>query len=89
MMAGAVDLIEPVFAGERVGLGAGSVVGPHVILADGCTVGEGAQVSNTVLHVNARVHAGARLRGCIVGEGAEVGPGATLEGRVVEDGTSV
>ena len=89
MMAGAVDLIEPVFAGERVGLGAGSVVGPHVILADGCTVGEGAHVSNTVLHVNARIHAGARLRNCIVGEGADVGPGATLEGDVVEDGMSV
>ncbi len=57
-------------------------LGPHVVLAPGCRVEQGAAVRDSVLLEGCRVGEGARVSGSILSAGVEVAPGAELEGIV-------
>jgi mannose-1-phosphate guanylyltransferase len=74
--------------GAKVADGAG--VGPRAVVRDGCSVGDGARVADSVLLEGCRVGAGATIDGSILGSGVVVGDGATIgEGSVVGDGAVV
>jgi len=62
---------------------AGARVGPRAVLAPGCRVAAGAQLTESVLLDGCRVGAGARVSGSILAPGVNVAPGATLAGTVV------
>jgi mannose-1-phosphate guanylyltransferase len=64
----------------RAHLGRWVVVGPRA------TVGEEAEVEDSVLLAGAAVGSGARVRDSIIGPGATVGEGATLLGAVLAEG---
>lgn len=58
-------------------------LGPRAVLAPGCRIGAGAEVSDSVLLDGCTVGAGARVLDSILAPGAEVAPGAELVGAVV------
>jgi mannose-1-phosphate guanylyltransferase len=80
--------------GARVAEGA--TVGPRAVVREGCEIGEGAVVSDSVLLEGCRVGSRATIEGSILGSGVEVGDGATIgedsvigDGAVIEPGASV
>lgn len=79
--------VTPTAPGLRVAAGAevaaDAVLGPRAVVADGCRVGAGAEVSDSVLLEGCSVGVGARLRGSILAPGAAVEAGAELSGAVV------
>jgi mannose-1-phosphate guanylyltransferase len=58
-------------------------IGPRVVLGNGCLVGAGAEVHDSVLLDGCRVGEGASVSGSILSAGVEVGAGARLEGEVI------
>jgi NDP-sugar pyrophosphorylase family protein len=74
----------PVFLGEGVELDAGAEVGPYAVLGDHVHVGEGANVSSSVVWDNVRVETGASVRGSILASNVHVGRDA-----IVHDGSVV
>jgi mannose-1-phosphate guanylyltransferase len=83
--------VEPTAPGLMVGAGAevasGARVGPRAVLAPGCRVEEGAELSGSVLLEGCTVGAGARVSDSILAAGVNVAPGATVAGAVIgQDG---
>ena len=78
--------VEATAAGMHVAVDApveeGAAVGPRVVLAPGCRVEGGAEVSDSVLLEGCTVGEGARVSRSILSAGAEVAAGATVEGLV-------
>src|SRR6266516_1916570 len=62
------ELRAPCVIGSHSSVESDAVVERSVLL-DGCTVGEGAQLSNSILSGGVTVEAGANLDGAVVGEG--------------------
>jgi mannose-1-phosphate guanylyltransferase len=58
-------------------------LGERAVVSPGCTIGAGAQVSESVLLDDCSVGEGARVEGSILAPGAEVAPGAQLQATVV------
>jgi mannose-1-phosphate guanylyltransferase len=79
-------VLRPCLFGRGVRLGAGCEVGPYAVLGDGCTVAQGAHVTDSVLLPRASVGARASVVRCILGEGASVVDGGRVEDAIVEDG---
>ncbi|MGE5588815.1 MAG: sugar phosphate nucleotidyltransferase [Clostridia bacterium] len=82
-------LTGPVVMGHRVSIQARAEVGPRVVLGNGCSVGEGAQVSESVLHENVQVGKGARIRRCVLAAGAQVGDACRLDSMAVASSSVV
>ena len=105
-----VEVKEPCWIGKRVSLSPGAVIGPYTAIGEGSTVetgavversvllgghvGEGAEVTGSILCKGARLHRRSMLApGAVLGEGASVGaeaivaPGVKLwPGRKVPEG---
>jgi mannose-1-phosphate guanylyltransferase len=65
------ELRAPCVVGRNSSIGPDAVIERSVLL-DGCTVGEGARLMNTILSGGVTVEAGADLDGAVVGEGERV-----------------
>jgi mannose-1-phosphate guanylyltransferase len=78
--------VEATASGMHVAAGASveerAAVGPRVVLAPGCRVGGGAEVSDSVLLEGCTVGEGARVSHSILSAGVEVAAGAVVEGLV-------
>jgi mannose-1-phosphate guanylyltransferase len=79
--------VEPTAPGMLVGAGTevatGARIGPRAVLGRGCSVGEGAEIRDSVVLDGCLVGEGARISGSILSAGVEVAAGANLEGAVV------
>lgn len=75
-----VELDLPVALGDRCRL-APCRIGPHVSIGDGCVVGEGAILRDSILMTGATVGAGAVVESAVVGLGSTVGEGVELVGQ--------
>ncbi|MGH2976342.1 MAG: sugar phosphate nucleotidyltransferase [Solirubrobacterales bacterium] len=85
--------VEPTAPGMLIGAGAAvspaAKLGPRVVLGDGCSIGRGAEVRESVLLDGCTVGEGARIIGSILSAGVEIDAEATLEGAVVGAGERV
>ena len=79
-------ILRPCLFGKGVRLGAGCEVGPYAVLGDGCTVAQGAHVTDSVLLPRASVGTRASVVRSILGEGSSVADGGRVEDAIVEDG---
>jgi mannose-1-phosphate guanylyltransferase len=79
--------VEPTAPGMLVGAGAevagGAAVGPRVVIGEGCRVGAGATVRDSVLLEGCVVGENASVSGSILSRGVEIAAGASLEGAVL------
>jgi mannose-1-phosphate guanylyltransferase len=79
--------VEPTAPGMLVGTGAevagGAILGPRVVLGEGCRVEPGATVRDSVLLEGCVVGEGASVSGSILSSGVEVAAGTNLEGAVL------
>jgi mannose-1-phosphate guanylyltransferase len=79
--------VEPTAPGSLVAadaeIDAEARLGERAVVSPGCTIGAGAEVSESVLLDGCTVGEGARVEGSILAPGAEVAPGAQLQGTVV------
>jgi mannose-1-phosphate guanylyltransferase len=64
-------------------------LGRWVVVADGASIGEDAEVEDSVILAGAVVEPGARVRASILGPGARVGRGAFVEGAVLAEDASI
>jgi mannose-1-phosphate guanylyltransferase len=80
----AAGCFSPVFIGKGVRIASGASVGPYVTLGDGCSIGVGASVRNSVLWDAVTVEEGAFIDGAIIASRARIGAHA-----VVKPGTVV
>jgi mannose-1-phosphate guanylyltransferase len=71
-------LIEPVYVGNNVSIESGAVVGPYVVLGDGCRVHAGASIKDSVLWDEVVVGPGASIESAIVASRAQIGAAATV-----------
>lgn len=79
-----VELVPPCQIGRGVTLGRGSLVGPHVCLEDGVSIGDHSLVQRSVLQAGVTVGSRATLYGAVVCAGASLGHYTVLnEGSVV------
>lgn len=90
-----VELVPPCRIGANVVLGRGSLIGPHVYLEDGVTVGDHSLIQRSILQAGVRVGNRATVYGAIVcrdaalgsyavlNEGAAVGPAAVIGDNVI------
>jgi mannose-1-phosphate guanylyltransferase len=85
--------VEPTAPGAFVDSGAEiaaeATVGPRAVVGAGCRIGDGAEVSESVLFEGCLLGEGARVVGSILAAGAEVPAGAVVEGIVAGQGESV
>jgi mannose-1-phosphate guanylyltransferase len=85
--------VEPTAPGTFVDpsaeIAAGAVVGSRSVVGAGCRLGEGAEVSESVLLQGCMLGEGARVAGSILAAGAEVPAGAVVEGIVAGQGEKV
>lgn len=72
-------LVAPFLIGPDAKIGEGAVIGPHAILAERCTIGEGARVSGSVLYHDVSLGAGARLSDCVVASSSSLGRDVVVE----------
>ncbi len=87
---GGYILIPPAYIGKGVSIGAGAQIGPFAVLDDGCYIGAGAKVRDSVLLGCAYVGEQASLTGAVLCHVASVRRGASLfEGAVVGAGSVV
>jgi mannose-1-phosphate guanylyltransferase/phosphomannomutase len=87
---GNYTLLPPVYIGENVKIADYAQVGPYAVVDDGCTVGSGATVRNSVLLPDAFVGEGCELRGALVCPGASLKKRAAMfEGSVAGAGSVI
>ncbi len=72
----------PVVLGDRVSVGSGAAVGPHVVAAAGAWIADAADVSDTLLCEAALVAQRAVVAEALLAPGARVVPGASVRGVV-------
>ena len=66
-----------------------AAIGPRAVIAEGCRIGERAEVRGSVLLAGCTIGAGVAVEDSILGPGAEVEDGLALRGAVVGEGESV
>lgn len=69
---GNYSIIPPVYIGESVRIGDYSQIGPFAVIDDGCTIGIGASVKNSVMLPESYAGDYAELRGALVCAGASL-----------------
>lgn len=83
-------ILPPAYIGRGVKIGEYSVVGPYAVLDDGCTVGGGATVKNSVLLADSFAGDRCELRGALLCHGASLKRGAGMfEGSVAGAGSVI
>lgn len=75
---GAFELIPPVYVGRNVHIGTAASVGPFAVLDDGCQVGSGARIRESVLLPCSYAGDRSSLTGALLCHGASVRRGASL-----------
>jgi NDP-sugar pyrophosphorylase family protein len=86
----AAGWIPPVYIGERVRIAPGANVGPYVVLGDGCEIGSGASIRDSLFWDGVVVGDGATIDGAIIASGAHIGANATVRpGSVIGHGSVV
>jgi len=75
----AANWIPPVYIGERVHIAPDATVGPYVVLGDGCEIGAGANVRDSVLWDGVIVENGATVEGSIIASLARIGAHAVVK----------
>ncbi len=82
-----VTLIAPCWIGKNVRLASHSIIGPHVVLEEGCSIGKGAMVQRSVLLAGSGLEESATAYGGILCPRATMGVGAVLHrGGVLGEG---
>ncbi len=71
-------IIAPVHMDGDVLIEPGAEVGPNVVLGEGCRVGSGAKICDSVLWDHVIVGKGAQIEGAIIASGSSVGDGARV-----------
>jgi mannose-1-phosphate guanylyltransferase len=74
----AAALVAPVFIGRNVRVAPDARVGPYTVLGDGCDVGSGAVVTDSLLWDGVTVEPGAVVDWAIVASRARIGRGAVV-----------
>lgn len=83
-------VIPPVYIGRNVRVAPDAKVGPYTVLGDGCEVGSGAIVADSLLWDGVVVEPGATLRWAIVASGARIGAGSLVQrGSVIGHNTEI
>lgn len=72
------NVTAPVFIGDDVEIDPSAKVGPNVVLGDGCKIGAGARLTDSVLWDNVTVEPNAKIDEAIIASGARIGAGATV-----------
>jgi mannose-1-phosphate guanylyltransferase len=72
------NVIAPVFIGDGVQIDPSAKVGPNVVLGDGCNIGAGVRIIDSVLWDNVSVERGATIDEAIIASGARIGAGAKV-----------
>jgi mannose-1-phosphate guanylyltransferase len=72
-------ILPPVHIDANVTIAASATVGPNVVLAEGCTIGERATVRGSVLWDGVQVGDGASVDETIIASRARIGAGATIK----------
>lgn len=87
---GNYNIIPPVYIGSGVRIGDYSVIGPFAVLDDGCTVGAGASIKNSVMLRDSYAGDYTELRGALVCAGASLKKKAGMyEGSVLGAGSVI
>ena len=90
MPAGRYTILPPVYIGQGVHIGNDAQIGPCAVLDDGCTIGAGASVRNSVLLPDVFVGERGELRGALVCTGASLKKRAGMfEGSVAGAGAVI
>ena len=71
-------IVSPVFIGRDVRVAPSAKIGPYTVLGDGCVVGAGATVSDSLLWDGVVVEPGATVDWAIVASRAHIGAGAIV-----------
>lgn len=88
--AGSYRIVRPAYIGRGVVIGADAVIGPNAVLDDGCNVGFGATVKNSVVLSGAYIGDKCELRGALVCAGASLEKNAAMfEGSVAGEGAVI
>lgn len=89
-------ILGPAFIGAGVRIAEGAEVGPYAVLGDGCSVGRGTRIRDSLLWDDVRVGAGAQIEGAILASRCSIGDGATImrgvvvgHDVVVDDGATI
>jgi mannose-1-phosphate guanylyltransferase len=83
-------IVAPVFIGRNVRVAPDATVGPYTVLGDGCEVGSGAVVTDSLLWDSVTVGPGAVVDWAIVASGANIGQGAVVpRGSVIGHQTDI
>ena len=73
----------PAIIGDDCRVEAGAVLGEYTVLGRNVRVGAGAYLERVVVHDNAYLGPGVRLRGCTIGRGSDLRRGARVEEGVI------
>lgn len=76
-----------VFLGKNCTISKSATVGPYVVLGNGCRVGDGAVVENTVCWKEVSIGKGTTVRHSIIGNGVGVGNNVTVDNDSLVDFT--
>jgi NDP-sugar pyrophosphorylase family protein len=57
--------------------------GNRITVGAGCTIDDGAEISDSVLWDRVRIESGARIRRCVLADGVRIEGGETLENSIV------
>lgn len=83
-------IVAPVFVGRDVHVAADAKIGPYTVLGDGCEVGAGATVSDSLLWDGVVVEPGATIDWAIVASRARIGAHAAVaRGSVIGHGETI
>ncbi|MDD2417414.1 MAG: sugar phosphate nucleotidyltransferase [Oscillospiraceae bacterium] len=84
---GSYIIIPPAYIGRDVSIGLGAQIGPFAVLDDGCRVGDGAKIRNSVMLNSSYSGDRTSLTGTLLCHGASVRRGASLfEGSAIGSG---
>jgi mannose-1-phosphate guanylyltransferase/phosphomannomutase len=90
MPEGNFTVMPPVYFGEGVRIGDYSTIGPFVVIDDGCSVGLGASIKNSVMLPGSYAGDHSELRGALVCAGASLKRRAGMyEGSVAGEGSVI
>ena len=73
----------PILLGEGCMLEEGSVVGPNLVMGDGCRVGRGARIDNCVVWEGVEIGRDSSLKGSILTGGVNIPPRSVIEESMV------
>jgi len=71
-------IVPPVHIDGNVVIEEGAFVGPNVVLGEGCRIGKGAKIRNSVLWDDVTVGEGAEIEEAIVATGSRIGSGSKV-----------